>query len=101
MFLLDTNVVSELRKFKTGRANPNVVAWVKTVQKSNLFLSAIVIAEIEVGILRVERKDPAQGTILRNWFNTYVLFTFTDRILPVDTAVAMCNARLHIPDPMP
>ena len=101
MFLLDTNVVSELRKARTGTAHPNVATWAQTVQEGSLFLSAIVVQELEIGVLQLERKDPAQGAILRSWLDEYVLPTFADRVLPVDTAVARCSARLHVPDPQP
>ena len=101
MFLLDTNVVSELRKVRTGKAHPNVAAWVQTLQESSLFLSAIVVQELEVGVLQLERKDPTQGAILRSWLHEYVLPTFADRVLPVDTAVARRGARLHVPEPKP
>ena len=101
MFLLDTNVVSELRKVRTGKAHPNVAAWVQTLQESSLFLSAIVDQELEVGVLQLERKDPTQGAILRSWLDEYVLPTFADRVLPVDTAVARRSARLHVPEPKP
>jgi predicted nucleic acid-binding protein len=101
MFLLDTNVVSELRKARTGKAHPNVATWVQTVQESSLFLSAIVIQELEIGVLQLERKDPAQGAILRSWLDEYVLPTFADRVLPVDTTVARRSARLHVPNPQP
>jgi predicted nucleic acid-binding protein len=101
MFLLDTNVVSELRKARTGKAHPNVATWAKTVQEGSLFLSAIVVQELEIGVLQLERKDSAQGAILRSWLDEYVLPTFADRVLPVDTAVARRSARLHVPDPQP
>ena len=64
-----------------------------------MLISVITVLEIETGILLIERKDPAQGGLLRSWINTQVLPTFTERILPVDTAVAQCCAKLHIPDP--
>ena len=101
MFLLDTNVVFELRKARTGKAHPNVVAWVRTVQDSSLFLSVIVVQELETGVLQLERKDLVQGAILRNWLDEHVLPTFAGRVLPVDTAVARRGARLHVPDPRP
>jgi predicted nucleic acid-binding protein len=101
MFLLDTNIVSELRKVRTRKAHPNVAAWVRTVHESSLFLSVIVVQELEIGILQLERKDPAQGAILRSWLDEAVLPVFTDRVLPVDTAVARRSARLHVPAPQP
>lgn len=99
MYLLDTNVVSEIRKAKSGKANKHVLAWADNVSVTSLFLSVITILEIETGILLIERKDPKQGAILRSWLNSHVLPTFSERILPIDTAVAQCCARLHVPDP--
>lgn len=101
MFLLDTNIVSELRKVRTGKAHPNVVAWVQTVHESSLFLSAIVVQELEIGVLQLERKDPTQAAVLRSWLDESVLSAFADRVLPVDTAVARRSAPLHVPDPQP
>ena len=99
MYLLDTNVVSELRKAKTGKIDKNIMAWAGSVSAQSLFLSAITIMELETGVLLIERRDPTQGAILRSWLDTHVLPAFTDRILPVDTAVAQCCAKLHVPDP--
>jgi len=101
MFLLDTNVVSELRKAKSGKADPNVVAWANTIPVPEMFLSSITVLELEAGVLLAERRDPAQGSILRVWLETRVLPTFADRVLPVDTAVALRCAKLHVPDPRP
>lgn len=101
MFLLDTNVVSELRKVRSGKAHPHVAAWVRTVPGSSLFLSAIVVQELEIGVLQRERKDPAQGAVLRAWLDEHVLLIFADRVLSVDTAVARRSARLHVPNPQP
>lgn len=99
MYLLDTNVVSELRKAKAGKADRNVTAWAASVPASGLFLSAISILELETGILLVERRDPAQGAVLRAWVDDHVLPAFAGRVLPVDTVVAQRCARLHVPDP--
>lgn len=99
MFVLDTNVVSELRKANTGKADANVVAWANSVLPASLFLSAISILELEMGILLIERRDQEQGKMLRNWLENQVLPTFEERILVVDTAVARQCARLHVPDP--
>ena len=98
MFVLDTNVVSELRKAKAGKADKNVTAWATTVLPGGLFLSAITILELETGALLVERRDPAQGAILRAWLDGHVLPAFAGRVLAVDTAVAQRCARLHVPD---
>ncbi len=99
MYLLDTNIVSELRKAKSGKIDRNVKAWAKGVSPTTLFLSAISILELELGILLIERRDRSQGALLRSWMEDHVLPTFDDRILAVDTAVARRCAALHVPDP--
>ncbi len=101
MFILDTNVVSELRKVRAGKAHPNVAAWAETVDASALYLSVITVQELELGVLLAERRDGAQGALLRVWLNAHVLPAFQGRVLPVDTAVALCSAGLHVPDPRP
>ncbi|WP_374353087.1 type II toxin-antitoxin system VapC family toxin [Chitinimonas sp.] len=101
MFLLDTNVVSELRKVRAGNADSNVAAWAEQVDSDTLFISAITVQELEIGILRKERSDAAQGAILRTWLDDHVLPAFTNRILPIDTAVARRSARLQVPNPQP
>jgi predicted nucleic acid-binding protein len=101
MFLLDTNVLSELRKVRAGRADRNVAAWAKTMPFGSLFLSVIVVQELEIGTLIAERRDPLQGGILRAWLDGQVLPAFSGRILPIDTAVARRSAALHVPDPRP
>jgi predicted nucleic acid-binding protein len=98
MFLLDTNVVSELRKAKSGKADANVVAWGGTVLPGSLFISVITVLELEAGVLLVERRDAAQGAILRAWLDGHALPAFAGRVLSVDTVVAQCCARLHVPD---
>jgi len=98
MYVLDTNVVSELRKVRAGKADPNVAAWAQSVDAAELFISAITIMELELGILAIERKDAAQGALLRSWLERHVLPEFAARTLPVDTAVAQRSARLHVPD---
>lgn len=99
MFLLDTNVVSELRKVRLGKADPHLTEWADSVDAGSLHISAITVLELEIGILQLERKDPRQGTVLRTWFDTLVLPEFNGRIFAVDTAVAQRCARLHVPDP--
>lgn len=98
MFVLDTNVVSELRKVRSGKADPNVALWASNVDAANLFVSAITIMELELGVLSIERKDATQGAMLRAWLEQHVLPEFSDRTLPIDTTVAQRCARLHIPD---
>jgi toxin FitB len=97
MFLLDTNVISELRR--PEKADGNVVTWAGTVSAASFFLSAISILEIELGTLQIARRDTAQGAILRSWIDEQILPRFEGRILPIDTAVAQRCARLHVPDP--
>lgn len=98
IYVLDTNVVSELRKAKQGKADTNVVAWAQGVDAAALFISAITVMELELGVVLVERRDTTQGALLRAWLEQQVLPEFTGRILPVDTAVAQRCARLHVPD---
>ena len=101
MLLLDTNVVSELRKVRAGKADLNVSRWAENVVPSELYLSVITLHELELGVLLAERRDPAQGGVLRTWRENHVHPAFAGRILPVDEAVARQAARLHVPDPRP
>ena len=101
MFLLDTNVVSELRKIRLGKADSYVAAWAESVDAADLYISAITVQELEIGVLLLERRDPLQGAIFRSWLTMHVLPAFTDRILIIDTAVALRSARLHVPDLRP
>lgn len=99
MYVLDTNVVSELRKAKAGKADRKVTAWAASVPPASLFLSVITILELEIGTLLVERRDAAQGAALRAWMDSHVLPAFAGRILAVDIVVAQRCANLHVPDP--
>ena len=99
MFLLDTNVISELRKLGDGRADARVVAWVAGRDAASFYISALTLMELEIGILRIERRDAGQGERLRTWLDRYVLPEFLERTLSVDSAVALKCARLHVPDP--
>ena len=101
MFLVDTNVVSELRKIRHGKSDRHVAAWAEAVDAVDLYLSVVTIQELEIGILLIERRDPSQGAMFRSWLNGHVLPAFSGRILDVDTAVALRSARLHVPDPGP
>lgn len=101
MFILDTNVISELRKAGDGKADSQVMRWLSSVNSRQLYLSVITLLELERGILRVERRDTIQGQMLRLWLDGNVLPVFADRILPVDVAVVRQCARLHVPDPRP
>lgn len=99
MYLLDTNVISELRKQGSGKADKNVVAWAKSVSADSLYLSVITIMELELGVLSIQRKDPHQGNLLRLWLDSQVIPAFSNRTLAIDVPIAQCCASLHIPDP--
>jgi toxin FitB len=99
MYVLDTNVISELRKTKSGKSDKNVVKWANSVSVASLFISVITVLELETGILLIERRDLRQGALLRSWFSEHVLPAFDGRILVIDTAVAQCCAKLHVPNP--
>lgn len=101
MLLLDTNVVSELRKICLGKADKNVAIWAEGLETVSLYLSAITVQELEIGVLLAERRDPVQGKVFRTWLENQVLPTFEGRILPVDSAVARRSASLHVPNPRP
>jgi predicted nucleic acid-binding protein len=101
VLLLDTNVISELRKVRFGKADPNVAKWSEGLDTADLFISTITIHELEIGILLAERHDPPQGSTLRKWLETQVLSAFDGRVLPLDVAVARRAAKLHLPDPRP
>lgn len=100
-FLLDTNVISELRKARSGKADHRLVEWAERAPPAALYLSAITVLELELGALSIERRDFAQGAILRAWLDRRVMPAFARRVLPVDLAVAQCCARLHVPNPRP
>ena len=99
MFVLDTNVVSELRNSKSRKADRHVTTWAGGIPSGAMFVSAITILELETGVLLVERRDAKQGAILRTWMDDRVMPAFAGRVLPIDTAVARRCARLHVPDP--
>jgi predicted nucleic acid-binding protein len=99
MYLLDTNVLSELRKAKTGKINKAVETWAGHVPVSSLYLSVITILEVELGVLLKERSDIRQGNMLRVWLNDHVMPSFRGRILEINTLIALRCASLHVPDP--
>ena len=101
MYLLDTNVVSEFRHIANGRGEPRVGEWASRQTQNLLFVSAITLFELEMGILLMERRDARQGAALRGWMKGFLLPTFANRILSVDEAVARACAALHVPDPAP
>ena len=97
-YLLDTNVISELRKVGDGKADPNVTKWVGVQDSSDLFISVITILELERGILGIQRRDAAQGFRLRRWMDSRVRSEFAERVLPIDDAIATRCAQLHVTD---
>ena len=97
MYILDTNVVSELRKAK--KAHQNVRKWAQPLLSASLYIFVISVLELEIGILLIERRDQEQGAVLRVWMDRHVLPTFSGRILTIDTAVAQRCATLHVPNP--
>lgn len=99
MYLLDTNVLSELHRAIRGRGDPNVTAWLASVGVASCYLSPITLMELEIGVLRIERRDARQGTALRTWFEDLIVPEFKDRTLPIDAGVARRCAGLHVPDP--
>ena len=101
MYLLDTNVISELRKVGYGRANASVALWADSVHAADLYISVITVQELEIGVALALRRDAQQGAVLRNWMDRHVLPAFENRILPVDLAVAQRSAQLNVPDPRP
>jgi toxin FitB len=96
MYLLDTNVISEMRKFRTGRGDLRVQEWASQRFHRDLYLSAITIFEMEVGVRKMMRKDLIQGKHLEDWLHGRILPEFRERILQVDTEVALRCAELHI-----
>ena len=98
MYLLDTNVVSELRKAGSSKINRNVQRWASQIAVSDLYLSVITLLELELGILLVERRDNEQGAIFRSWLDDHVVPTFSGRILDINIATAQRCAPLHVPD---
>ena len=101
MYLLDTNVISELRKIRAGRAAPQVAKWAESVDAGDLYISVITVQELEIGVLLAERRDPTQGAVLRAWLVERALPAFAGRILDVDSTVAQRSAQLHVPNPRP
>ena len=100
-YLLDTNVVSELRKKSTGSADRNVVAWETGVPAISVYISVVTVLELELRTLQVARRDPIQSAILRSWIDNIVLKAFAGRILSIDVEIARRTAALHVPDPRP
>ena len=99
MYVLDTNVVSELRPRRNRVSDPHVIAWARGVPPSSLYLSVICVFELQMGILQVQRSDAAQASVLQKWLEDYVMRSFSGRILPVDIDIVLRCAALHVPNP--
>ena len=97
MFLLDTNVISELRSGKPKQSRL-VRAWAQHAPANQLYLSSITVLELEIGVQRMERKDVRQGRMLRTWVQS-VLQQFDGQMLPFTGATAQICAGAHVPDP--
>lgn len=96
-FLLDTNVVSEIRKLA---ADAGVASWFASVPADTLFVSVLVVGEIRQGIERLARRDPVQAEILERWLGQLV-DDYSDRIVPITERIAQAWGRLNVPDPLP
>ena len=101
MYLLDTNIVSELRKLETGKIHPQVYRWIKSNGFTHTYISAVTLAEIQTGILSLARKDKAQAASLDNWFTNRLLPAYRTKTLPVDTKVALIYAQSNVPNKRP
>lgn len=97
-FLLDTNVISEIRK--GDRAHPAVAHWVLQTDVASLFTSVVVLAEIRRGIELKRRNDATQAAALDRWYTT-MRMGLEDRVLPITEPIAEIWARLSVPDPLP
>jgi predicted nucleic acid-binding protein len=95
MYLLDTDIVMELRNAKTGGADPGLVAWAAGASRASLFISAVTLLDLETAVVRLQRKDKVAGLALRRWLDDQVGPAFDGRILPVDAAVV--RRRAHMP----
>ena len=101
MYLLDTNVVSELRKTSSGRIDANVLRWAQSVPPPLCHISVVSILELEIGVRQMERRDARQGGLLRQWLDGTVLPFFAGRVLPIDLPVALRCAEMSVPDRKP
>jgi hypothetical protein len=101
MYIVDTNVISELRKTKSGRAEKAVVEWAQSVPPNSIFLSVIGVYEIKFGILKLASRNPSEAQRLDDWLSHTIVPSFTDRILPLDEAIAILLAGMMAPKTRP
>jgi predicted nucleic acid-binding protein len=97
-YLIDTNVISELRKGK--RANPGVASWFARLADEEVFLSALTLGEIRRGVESIRRRDPSAATALESWLGR-ISEAHRDRVVAVDRAIAEEWGRMNAPDPLP
>ena len=101
MYLLDTNIISELKKLDSGKIHPQVQRWAYSINLMQTKISVVSITEIRTGILSLTRKDQAQAASLDNWFTNRLLPAYRTKTLPVDTKVALIYAQLNVPNKRP
>ena len=94
MFLLDTGIVLELRKAKSGKSDAGLAAWAGSIARQKLFISALSLLEIENAAARLGRKDRAAGLAVREWIDNAVMPAFEGRMLPVDATIVRRRAQL-------
>lgn len=95
MYVLDTNVISELRR--PDRADPMVRAWVKGISPADLFTTSINLMELRTGALRLAHRNDPRGPVIQDWVENYVMKAFTGRVLSIDEAVGLRCAEMHVP----
>jgi len=98
LYLLDTNVVSDLRKAGTPAADPNLIEWASDIESGHLYISSITVLELEIGVQRLERRDKRQGKVLRSWLEDRVYPSFEGRVLAFCLDSAAYCAQLHVPN---
>lgn len=95
MYLLDTETTAELRKASMRRGDRGLREWAAAVDVSDVYLSAITLQELEIGVRLSERDDPKRGAVMRDWITRQVIHHLSARVLPIDAAVALKAAELH------
>lgn len=100
MYLLDTNIISEIRKIKQNKANSGVELWYYQTHLQDIYINSIVLSELKEGELKSRHKnDFNKANAIENWINNYILIEFKDRILPITPEIGLICASLHIPNP--
>ena len=101
MYLIDTNIISEMRKIRHRKADPNVTAWVNSVNPNLFYTSIVVMMELQRGVMGKHRTDPEQGKRLQQWFDISVKGIFDKRVLYINDHIADVCAGIHVPNPKP